>query len=784
MTNLSSVNNQPEKRSFKLNPFPTVNLSWRLGLGFGVLVGLTLLVVILSFIAGREVTTHINLTSELRVPSVLSTTRAQASLLEMVNSVRGYLVLGNRQDIDNYNRAKEEFEVNLAEIEDLLRHSNDQENQQRLATLRTVFETWVALPEQLFELHNNPRKNQPAFNLYRTKVYPLSVPLFVDVDALIQLQNRRQASVENFDLLNTLVNFQNSFEVMMTNLQAHASTGDLSFKSGYTTRLPINFAAWETLQKNRNALTPEQQAKLEAIALAREQILKLAPRIFEAVEGERAYEDLYLFRTEAVPQAEQMLQLLNTVTLEQQTLLQSDLNQSKQSLSLAQTQVLTGGFAAVILGVALAFIFRRGIINPVRRLTNVAEQIRGGNLNAQARVESKDEIGVLAGTFNDMTAQLRQTLEDLERGQQDLNRQNQYLGILAVLSERLSAILDLETLLAEVVNQVKERFDYYHTHIYLVDENNEYLVMAVGAGWAGAQMKAAGHKILLNTPHSLVARAARTQEIVRVDNVREAEDWLPNPLLPDTYSEMAVPIILDGQTAGVLDVQENEVAGLDEDDADLLRLLANQAAVAIRNARLFTQIEVALTEARLAQEKYIEQSWQSDHKKQHTEYLHTRSIAATPLATAVVAEARRLGQMHAQPAIVTIDSNQPHSNTLVAPVRLSGKTIGVLHVHPPDGDSGISPWSEQDLELVETILDQVAQTAENLRLFDETRQRATQEKNIREVTDKLRAAPNLDLLLKTAARELGHRLGVEHTVLELGIEAGQTSPARSQNDQN
>jgi GAF domain-containing protein len=120
---------------------------------------------------------------------------------------------------------------------------------------------------------------------------------------------------------------------------------------------------------------------------------------------------------------------------------------------------------------------------------------------------------------------------------------------------------------------------------------------------------------------------------------------------------------------------------------------------------------------------------------------------------------------------VPIDEYDGSSETLVAPVLLSGQPIGTLQLHKMDSEDTSQLWTEQDLEFVETILDQVAQTAENLRLFDETQERAAQEATIREITDKLRAAPNMDSLLETAARELGNRLGVQRTRLEFGIES-------------
>lgn len=135
-------------------------------------------------------------------------------------------------------------------------------------------------------------------------------------------------------------------------------------------------------------------------------------------------------------------------------------------------------------------------------------------------------------------------------------------------------------------------------------------------------MLAKGHHIALNAPTSLIAQAARNREVVRVDNVREVEDWLPNPLLPDTYCEMAVPIILDDKVVGVLDLQNNEISSFDEDDVNLLGFLTAQIGVALRNARLFDEVKVALTEARLAQERYTKQVWDTKNVQKGREWYH------------------------------------------------------------------------------------------------------------------------------------------------------------------
>jgi GAF domain-containing protein/HAMP domain-containing protein len=430
---------------------------------------------------------------------------------------------------------------------------------------------------------------------------------------------------------------------------------------------------------------------------------------------------------------------------------------------------LVVGVVAIVLASLVALFVARTITRPLTTLGAAAEQIGAGNLDASLPPATNDEIGRLTVSFEGMAAQLRDLIGSLEERVADRTRR---LEIVAILGERLSAILDFDQLLTEMVNQVKERFDYYHAHVYIIDDNRHNLVMTAGAGEAGVEMKAKGHQISLDAPTSLVARTARTGEIVSVDNVREAEDWLPNPLLPDTYSEMAIPITLEGQVVGVLDVQEDEIAGLDEGDANLLRSLANQVAVAIRNARLFEGVETALAEAREAQRRYVEQVWEkAKSTRQAGKYRYIGSDG-TSLAEEAIVEAKRQALSQDQPAIVAVKGGAK-PGTILAPVTLGDQTIGALQLHRAGEREDVHPWTDEDLALIETVLDQVAQTAETLRLFEDTRERAGREATIREITDKLRAAPNLDVLLETAGRELGQQLGVPQTVLELGIETEQ-----------
>lgn len=183
-----------------------------------------------------------------------------------------------------------------------------------------------------------------------------------------------------------------------------------------------------------------------------------------------------------------------------------------------------------------------------------------------------------------------QDVSVLKAVEKKLIKRAQQLKIIADIGMASARNLEQERLLQSVVDLSKERLELYHAHIYLLNEAGDTLFLAVGAGEVGRRMVAQGWRIFLNQARSLVARAARERAGVIANDIRQDTGFLPQPLLPDTRAEMAVPIIVGDSLFGVLDVQSNKVNYFTEEDVRILTSLAAQVAVSVQTAHLFTDL--------------------------------------------------------------------------------------------------------------------------------------------------------------------------------------------------
>ena len=431
--------------------FKDLTIGTKLSIGFGLLVLLTLIGAAVSYIASSQATLQINTTQEVRVPTALASARAQANLLRMLGDVRGYLALGESQYRDSYNQARLDFAADLAELKND-RDKLNPENQQRLDELDTTFAAWSKLPETLFELRDDQLEREPAYALLATEGTRSGGGALIALQSMIEAQGSRDPSKENMELLQDLAELQSSFTAMLSGLRGYVTTRNRIYRQEYQVNVDVNKFAWERLINKQALLTSNQRDLLAQVSENRERFLSLPEQMFTILESDRWREDLYLFQAGAVPLAGDMQRLLADLTADQQTLLERDLNRGRQQLAAANRQTLFGGLVALGLALAMSLIFRENIAGPVRRLTNVADRIRHGDLEAQAQVESRDEMGILAETFNNMTGQLRQTLHQVSK---EKRRADNLLDVVIPIGVDLTSEKNFNRLLEKMLLEAK-----------------------------------------------------------------------------------------------------------------------------------------------------------------------------------------------------------------------------------------------------------------------------------------------------------------------------------------
>jgi CHASE3 domain sensor protein len=322
----------------------------------------------------------------------------------MMGDIRGYLVLGDREYWESYLQSERAFQADLAALEQL-RPTFDALNAYRFEQLKAGYAKWLTLPDPLYKLRNDQLEREPAYRLLATDGVRSAGKVLIAVNSLIDAPH--PPSAESVTQLQEMARFQGSFAAMLSALRGYTTTRNRIFKQEYEVNLAANNISWDELWSKRNSLPPDQQQVLDQVQEDRAAFFALPDQIFPLLEGDQWREDLYLFRTEGVPLSDQMQSLLADMTSDQQARLTAELEEGRQALVAANREIIAGGIAAVLMGILLAIISRANIAAPIRRLTTVAERIQDGDLAAQANVESRDEIGTLALTFNSMTGQRR-----------------------------------------------------------------------------------------------------------------------------------------------------------------------------------------------------------------------------------------------------------------------------------------------------------------------------------------------------------------------------------------
>jgi GAF domain-containing protein/HAMP domain-containing protein len=374
-----------------------------------------------------------------------------------------------------------------------------------------------------------------------------------------------------------------------------------------------------------------------------------------------------------------------------------------------------GAFIMIAIVLVLAIVAAVGLslylVRPILQLTRTAEGVASGDLNSIAEVTSSDEIGVLASTFNAMTSQLRDLIGSLE---QRVAERTHSLELAAEVARSVSQVRALDVMLKEAAELIRSQFNLYYVQVYLTNQSQNALILQAGTGTVGTELVGRGHRLSINSG-SINGRAAVEKRSIVISDTSASTTFRPNPLLPDTKSEMAIPLIVSEMVVGVLDLQSEKPGALSQDMLPAFEALAGQLAIAIQNANLLEKAESARAEVEKQAARLIRANWEeyldATHKPENTGFVFERD-KVIPLAEAE--------------DIQSVRTNK----TISAPIAIAGESLGSLII---EMDEQIQ--STQTAELVNIVARQVAQQIENLRLVESAeRYRSEAEQAARRIT--------------------------------------------------
>jgi len=431
----------------------------------------------------------------------------------------------------------------------------------------------------------------------------------------------------------------------------------------------------------------------------------------------------------------------------------------------SQTNILIASLLAGLIGI-IATILARFISNPIVRLQSTAEKLSSGDLEAQAPIQTSDEIGALGRAFNTMTQQLKTFINELEDRVQDRTRElakqnealvfrSQQLQTVADVARQIVSAQELDELLPQITRLVSERFNFYHVGIFLLDENREYAVLRAANSEGGQRMLARKHQLKVGAVGIVGYATGAGQPRIATD-VGEDAVYFSNPDLPETRSEMALPLKVGDLVIGALDVQSTVSNAFTQEDIALFTTLADQIAVAIRNNELYSQTVQALKEAQRVHQRYLEQEWEKEiSESNYRTYVYTPGglVAQDTIYTPEIQRSLETGE---RVLISMPEGVSDRAPVMAIPINLRGQNIGIIQVQEKPGAS--REWTEDEISIVQSVSDQVSQALENARLFEQTTRRANRERKVLEITSHIRSTNDPQAMLQIALEELQQAL--------------------------
>lgn len=387
-------------------------------------------------------------------------------------------------------------------------------------------------------------------------------------------------------------------------------------------------------------------------------------------------------------------------------------------------------------------------------ITNLQNALNKARSSAQEQSHSNREL-------NELRVDLEKRVEDRTF---ELKKRATQLEAVSSVARTIASVQEIDTLLPAITKLVSQQFGFYHVGIFLLDQQRRIAVLSAANSEGGLLMLDRQHHLPLDS-HSIVGYSALHGEPRIALDVGTDSVYFNNPDLPETRSEMAIPLRVAGKVIGALDVQSTEINAFSQEDINVLATLADQIAIAIENSRLFGEARKALSESQAMFNKYTQQEWSNFARQGKQNGFIFDGKQVLPLDNTP-----RREPVNPAPQTGSL-SLEKASATIAIPIKFRGQTIGMLDVRSKNGQRF---WKQDEIAMLEAAAERAALALENARLVESAQRRAARERAIGDISTRIGALSNLESIMQTAVEELGRKIGgATEVTLEIGTENGE-----------
>jgi GAF domain-containing protein len=377
-------------------------------------------------------------------------------------------------------------------------------------------------------------------------------------------------------------------------------------------------------------------------------------------------------------------------------------------------------FVFVLNGV-LIYLLINGLESALKKSTRNLQELESANIS-----------------LNYTQSELQNRTNELVIANQQLKNRTAKLHAIAMVTRTSASIQNFDNLLVSLTNTISRQLGYDHVGLFLLDEQRELAILRSASSEGGRRLVDRGFQVPVGQ-NDRVGFVAQTGQPL-LTSLSSENSALPGiPDLPDTQSQIILPLKSNNQVFGVLDIQSVEVNAFTEDDISTLSLLSDQVAITIQNSLLYEQSQDALRQADIASIQTSAEAWKKYEKAIQTRGYRYDGIKSEPLKD----EKQSQTNVHKS------------SNSLLIPVQLRGQTIGRFNLNPSDPTR---KWTDDELIMVEATAERVALALEGARLLEEAQKRAAREAFLSEIATRLSASFQLDSILRDTVQELGQTL--------------------------